>query len=161
MSEICVRQLQGNISVNLTKNVEDFFDKVEGKPYELTTKKILFKEDCEDYEGRSGFFCSELVAAAYEECSLLNVEKDNINRFWPVSFSPSGYFERSLKPGFELGPVILIDCNKAEIGNARRMVSSGSRRQINFYKSSFKDKSATAATPSKVGDIPETPSGTE
>ena len=92
MSEICVRQLQGNISANLTNKVKDFFEKVEGKPYELTTKKILFKEDCEDYEGRSGFFCSELVAAAYEECSLLNVEKDNINRFWPVSFSPSGYF---------------------------------------------------------------------
>ena len=44
MSEICVRQLQGNVSVNLTKMVEDFFDKVEGKPYELTTKKILFKK---------------------------------------------------------------------------------------------------------------------
>ena len=161
MSEICVRQLQGNVSVNLTKMVEDFFDKVEGKPYELTTKKILFKEGCEDYEDRSGFFCSELVAAAYEECGLLNVEKDNVNRFWPVAFSPSGYFERSLNSSYELGPVILIDCNKAEIGNARRMVSSGCRRKTNFYKSSFKNESSTAAALSKNSNLSEAPSGTE
>ena len=85
MSEICVRQSQYLSKPD--KKVKDFFEKVEGKPCELTTKKILFKED-EDYEGRSGFFVL-FVAAAYEECSLLNVEKDNINRFWPVSFSPS------------------------------------------------------------------------
>ena len=59
----------------------------------------------------------ELVAAAYEECGLLNVGKHNVNRFWPVVFTPGGYFERSLSNGLELGPVIVINCNKAEVGN--------------------------------------------
>ena len=42
MSEIAVRH-HATYSRMFSKDLENFFDKVEGKPYELTTKKILFK----------------------------------------------------------------------------------------------------------------------
>ena len=156
MSEIAVRQLSGNIPATFSKDLENFFDKVEGKPYELTTKKILFKESLTDYEDRSGYFCSELVAAAYEECGLLNVGKDDVNKFWPVAFAPGGHFERSLNSGFELGSVFVINCNKAEVGNARRVVGSGSntirRLRSNLYNSSRK---ATTTTKDIIIEAPK------
>ena len=44
MSEIAIRQLSGNIPTTFTDDIVKFFEKVEGKPYELTTKKILFND---------------------------------------------------------------------------------------------------------------------
>ena len=78
---------------------------------------------------------------------MLLTKKDDVNKFWPVAFAPGGHFERSLNSGFELGSVFVINCNKAEVGNARRVVGSGSntirRLRSNLYNSSRKATTTT------------------
>ena len=61
----------------------------------------------------------------------MNVGKDDVNKFWPVAFAPGGHFERSLNSGFELG-LFVINCNKAEVGNARRVVGSSNTIRRSF-----------------------------
>lgn len=66
-----------------------------------------------DYEsnnewGKSkGFFCSQLVAAAYSYCGILNINKSS-KKYLPGSFS-SNSDHLELNEKYSLGPEIIID----------------------------------------------------
>lgn len=61
-----------------------------GKKYELTTAKLFAKKVDNVRDGEKveydGFFCSELVAAAYKELNLIPKQIPS-SQYWPVTFS--------------------------------------------------------------------------
>ena len=123
-TKIEIRRLEGNLPSKdlLEAKFIEFVDKVEGKPYSLTPKKLIVNDAMEDSSEKAGYFCSELVAAAYRDVGLLPDDKLSANMFWPSSFMPSGLFERSLAPGVTLGESMEINCREVEVGFARQVV---------------------------------------
>ena len=131
-----IRRLDGLLPVSrveINSKFTAFVKKVEGKPYSLSPKKILLKDRLDDSSNKSGFFCSELVAAAYQECGLLSNEDSSTNMFWPSSFMPGGLFERCLINGVELLEPLEVNCREVEVGYARKMVKDKrTRRAVKF-----------------------------
>lgn len=85
-------------------SLNDFVNKVKGKSYGLSPKKMLLKGSFRAPGDEKDFFCSELVASAYKALGIIN-EKIPSNNFFPGSFEDDkslGLLEA------KLGPIKLI-----------------------------------------------------
>jgi hypothetical protein len=147
-SKIVIRSLTGSFPLpreDISSIFVKFIKKVEGKPYSLSPKKLLLKDGLGDSSSKSSYFCSELVAAAYQEAGLLADAESSTNMFWPSSFMPGGLFERCLIKGIKLGEPIELNCREVEVGYARKLVrNKSSRGAVLFKPSSEKEKPAGA-----------------
>ncbi len=101
--------------------MKEFTASVKGAKYNLGIRKLLTKQTFEASAER-GFFCSELVAAAWQETKVLNVDKA-ANQFWPTDFAEGGVVEKSLAPGWTLEPTVLIDTRVLEVGRSKMRAS--------------------------------------
>ena len=97
--------------------MKDFVSSVQGAKYNLGIRKLLTKQTFEA-SAEKGFFCSELVAAAWQKTKILNREKA-ANKFWPTDFAEGGVVEKSLMQGWTLGPTVLIDTRVLEVGRSK------------------------------------------
>lgn len=77
------------------------------KEYKFSKRGFFCKFRMEkNNTNKDGYFCSELVAAAYYFCSLITEKYDSSN-YLPRDFSKNGYV--SFVKGFELGREFIID----------------------------------------------------
>lgn len=82
-SRIAYRKLLFKRSQETLQSLEEFVQAVSGRRYHLTFKKLM----CVSSE-RKGYFCSELVAAAYQHIGLLPKDP-HASKYWPCHFSQS------------------------------------------------------------------------
>lgn len=59
-----------------------------------------------DWSKSEGFFCSQLVAAAYFKMGIINYDRCSI-RYYPGDFSQNSNLD--FNPDFSLGPEIIVD----------------------------------------------------
>lgn len=85
--------------------LEEFVNKVVGKAYKLSTRKIVMKNPQKKPGDETDFFCSELIASAYKVLGVLS-EEEISNRFLPGSFAEDGNLQLI---GAKLGPECVID----------------------------------------------------
>ena len=94
--------------------MDDFLLKTKDKNYALPVsiiccpnKKVF--EEKNDWKNSKGFFCSQLVAAAYLNMGILDYDRCSL-KYFPGSFSHSANLP--LKSEFSLGPEIIVDFSK-------------------------------------------------
>ena len=102
------------IKKNISENLDDFLIKTKDMNYALPLTSMCFpgKKNFEKenkWSDSKGFFCSQLVAAAYLNMGIINYEKSTL-RYFPGNFSQSS--EMTLNDDFFLGPEIIIDFTK-------------------------------------------------
>ena len=96
----------------LNKNVNEFIESTKGKQYSLKEIQICCHGKMKEHQRQNkwdkqhGFFCSQLVAAAYHKCGLIS---DNINagHYLPGTFSR--YSDMKLEKGCSLSPEYIVD----------------------------------------------------
>ena len=96
----------------LNKNVDEFINSTKGKGYSLKDIQLCCHGKMKEHQRENkwdkqhGFFCSQLVAAAYHKCGLIS---DNINagHYLPGTFSR--YSDMKLEKGCSLSPEYIID----------------------------------------------------
>lgn len=95
--------------------IVDFIKRIEKKPYRLSINKILCVGNPKQYEKNNewekckGFYCSQLVAAAYMYCGIMEI-KYGAGKYKPGHFSLNKTNEYlSLKDNFELGSEFIIE----------------------------------------------------
>ena len=93
----------------LSMKIDLFLQKVKGSKYYFSLWKYLCKEKYKnkktDNFKSKGYFCSELIAAVYNFCEILD-DKINITNYLPSSFAQNG--DASFNKGFSLGPEYII-----------------------------------------------------
>lgn len=101
------RQLNTSQRSEKVDRFNKFVTIVEGKKYRINPMKILGrkKHGRKSLKDQGGFFCSELVAAAYIYMQLLPVKKA-ANAYWPKHFAESCSLPLI---NASLGPEKLID----------------------------------------------------
>ncbi|KAF0736944.1 hypothetical protein Ae201684P_000598 [Aphanomyces euteiches] len=100
-----------------------FLEKVEGKPYSMTINKLI--QPSETNADLSGFFCSELVAAAFKATGLID-ESFAASFFWPGSFGSGSEVDQELaRHDAYLEREVVIDCRVLEIALANKDQSGG------------------------------------
>ncbi|EQC25177.1 hypothetical protein SDRG_16950 [Saprolegnia diclina VS20] len=88
------------------------------QPYVMTLGKLVKQE--ETNATLSGFFCSELIAAALKHVGLLDTDLAAAN-FWPGCFASGGQVDKALaRTGASYGPEVVIDCRVLEIAMTHR-----------------------------------------
>jgi hypothetical protein len=87
-SRVTYRHLEVEFSDVILKSLESFVEGVQGMKYHLSAMKLLTKPN----DDTEGYFCSQLVAAAYKTLGLITSEAPS-SGFWPGDFSS----ERSLE----------------------------------------------------------------
>ena len=99
----------------LIENCDLFIKETEKKKYTLSccggiccSKKKEFEKNNE-WSKSDGFFCSQLVAAAYIKCNILKYYKGTGN-FLPGNFAQDQRLE--LHDNFSLGPEIIVEFSK-------------------------------------------------
>eukprot|EP01097_Dermamoeba_algensis_P010791 TRINITY_DN808_c0_g1_i2.p1 TRINITY_DN808_c0_g1~~TRINITY_DN808_c0_g1_i2.p1 ORF type:complete len:355 (+),score=75.58 TRINITY_DN808_c0_g1_i2:114-1178(+) len=110
---VAVRRLKTNCGAKeqqiRTRKLHKFMSTVIGKPYEtdmlLLLKTVAFQDFEEKSKKTSTYFCSELVAAAYQQYGVLD---PNVS---PSSFSPKDFGEDKLPFVYDcqLGPPIAFE----------------------------------------------------
>ncbi|KAF1775491.1 WD40-repeat-containing domain [Phytophthora cactorum] len=102
-----------------------FTAEVEGLCYGLSIRKILRAGQVEQSRSQdSTYFCSELVAEAYQSLGIIS-RFSEANNFWPGSFSPGDFVDTELsRHGASLSPEIIIDCKLLEVATATKQGSS-------------------------------------
>ena len=96
----------------LNKNIDDFIKDTQGKQYSLKEIQLCchgkMKEHQRDnkWSKQHGFFCSQLVAAAYHKCGLIS-DDINAGHYLPGTFSR--YSSMKLEKGCSLSPEYIID----------------------------------------------------
>ena len=93
----------------LRTKLDDFIQKVTGKKYYFSVCQYLFKglnknKITPNFKNQ-GYFCSELIAAAYNYCGILS-NKMNITNYLPSSFAENG--DAAFNEGFNFGPEYII-----------------------------------------------------
>ena len=96
----------------LNRNVNEFINSTKGKQYSLKDIQLCCHGKMKEHQRENkwdkqhGFFCSQLVAAAYHKCGLIS---DNINagHYLPGTFSR--YSDMKLEKGCSLSPEYIID----------------------------------------------------
>lgn len=89
-----------------------FINETQGKEYRLKGCGFCFVESMKDFEKNNqwsqseGFFCSQLVAAAYYKCGIMPYVADS-RHFLPGAFAQRENIE--LNTGFSLGQEMVID----------------------------------------------------
>ena len=103
------------IRENINKNLEDFLLKTKNAKYSLPVMSIICCSSKKTYERYNkwdeskGFYCSQLVAAAYLNMGILTYEKATAN------YLPGKFSQTSILPfteGFNLGPEHIVDLAK-------------------------------------------------
>lgn len=97
----------------LEENCEYFIKETQRKKYKLSCSAICCasKNDYEknnEWDKSEGFFCSQLVAAAYLKFNILKYTKGTGN-YLPGSFSHGQAIDLHLNENFALGPEIIIE----------------------------------------------------
>ncbi len=111
-----IRRLRGPRRRKFRTALREFTASVNGAKYSLGIKKLLTKQTFEASKG-SGFFCSELVAACWQESGVMHGDKAP-NSYWPTDFSEGGKAEAALKDGYRLEGAVLIDTRVVEVARA-------------------------------------------
>ncbi|OQR89379.1 ribonuclease H2 subunit A [Achlya hypogyna] len=123
---IALRKLQLPPAVDrdeFTDKLAAFASQVDGKPYVMTLGKLVKQE--ETNAALSGFFCSELIAAALKHIGLLDTDLAASN-FWPGCFASGGQVDKALAArGAGLDPEVVIDCRVLEIAMTSRTGTTG------------------------------------
>lgn len=83
-SRIVYRHLEVSLTDEMLKSLQSFVDSEQGKNYFISAKQIVCKKGDEE----NGYFCSQLVAAAYKCMGLLPSSVSSAS-FWPGHFSSS------------------------------------------------------------------------
>jgi hypothetical protein len=107
--KIVWRKLHFKRRQKFIENLEGFIKNVVGKKYELSAGKLFgadAKDDLNDLNDKDrGYFCSELIAAAYKALDLLPKQKGS-NKYWPGDFCQSKMYklnnEATLGPEFRV-----------------------------------------------------------
>ena len=96
----------------LNKNVNEFIESTKGKQYSLKEIQICCHGKMKEHQRQNkwdkqhGFFCSQLVAAAYHKCGLIS-DDINAGHYLPGTFSR--YSDMKLEKGCSLSPEYIID----------------------------------------------------
>jgi hypothetical protein len=93
------------------EKLDDFLFETKDKDYKLPLNIICCpsKKDFEEknnWSNSKGFFCSQLIAAAYFKIGVLKYDKCSL-RYFPGDFSQNSSL--SFNDGFRFGPEILVD----------------------------------------------------
>jgi hypothetical protein len=83
--KVALRRLSPPLTASQTAALDKFVQDEIGKQYKLNFRK-LSRQTEKEYTEYSGYFCSELVAAAYKAIGLLHTPKP-ASKFWPGSFA--------------------------------------------------------------------------
>jgi len=102
------------IRTELSNKLEEFLLKTKNAKYRLPLSIICCPgkksyERFNNWEKSKGFFCSQLVAAAYLNMGILSYEKATAN------YLPGKFSQENMLPftdGFNLGPEFIIDLSK-------------------------------------------------
>jgi hypothetical protein len=99
------------IQAEIEEKTEEFINETQNKKYVLSCSAILCykKKDYErknNWKDSKGFFCSQLIAAAYLNCGILQYKKGT-SYYLPGSFSHGKKLQ--LKETYSLGPEVIID----------------------------------------------------
>eukprot|EP00908_Phaeocystis_cordata_P023092 Transcript_5519.p1 GENE.Transcript_5519~~Transcript_5519.p1 ORF type:complete len:409 (+),score=134.47 Transcript_5519:84-1310(+) len=119
--QMALRQLEwderGDPSV--VAKLQAWYDEVKDKPYSLSLGKITQSADhrarsaCLDHDN---FFCSELVAYAYQRLGLLPTSRPACG-YWPVTFSQAAQLR--LEGGAALGDELPVDFLTPAVNSVR------------------------------------------
>jgi hypothetical protein len=102
--------------------LREFTNQVNGAKYKLGFKKLMTSQTLEKSTSEDGgFFCSELVAAAWQELNIMNTDKAP-NFFWPTDFGENGTIEKYFHDQWALESVVLIDTTVVEVARASKHV---------------------------------------
>jgi len=88
-SRIVFRALTFKRSEDYEKEAFEFTKSVTGMNYAVRVTEIVRRKSFSGLEDRSGFFCSELVAAFYKKIGLFPFSK-SANTYYPSSFTGNG-----------------------------------------------------------------------
>lgn len=103
---------QEKVKIDIYAKANQFINETLGKEYRLKGCGICFVESMKDFEKNNewskskGFFCSQLVAAAFYKCGIMPYDYDS-RHFLPGAFSQSANIK--LNTGFSLGQEMIID----------------------------------------------------
>mmetsp|Transcript_29375 Transcript_29375/g.29105 ORF Transcript_29375/g.29105 Transcript_29375/m.29105 type:complete len:125 (-) Transcript_29375:3-377(-) len=103
-NRLVYRQLHTERSNEMLMEIENFIKAVKGMKYNISPRKLIRNK--EDNSKKQGFFCSELVAAAYKSIGLLP-EKPPASKYWPGDFSEKKKIQ--LLKGARCGEELIID----------------------------------------------------
>jgi hypothetical protein len=97
----------------LQEKCDSFLKETEKKKYELSCCALCCARKREyeknnDWSKSKGFFCSQLVAAAYLKFNIIKYTKGT-GYYLPGSFANDKTMELNLEENFSLGPEIIID----------------------------------------------------
>ena len=119
---MAVRRLIGPRSRNFISSLIEFTNLVNGTKYKLGFKKLMTSQTLEkSMSEKGGLFCSELVAAAWQEIKCMKNDKAP-NSYWPTDFGENGKIDEALNDAFMLEPVVLIDTRVVEVARAEEHV---------------------------------------
>jgi hypothetical protein len=109
--EITNKENKEKIQVELEEKIKEFIEETQEKKYVLSCSAILcYKkkeyEQTNDWKKSKGFFCSQLIAAAYLKCGIMNYNKGS-NGYLPGSFGHNKNLH--ITDNYSLGPEIIID----------------------------------------------------
>jgi hypothetical protein len=108
----CDEAKKEEIQNSLQSDIELFHKETSRKNYALNccniicSKKRVYEEKNE-WEKADGFFCSQLVAAAYLKCGILDYDYGT-GHYLPGSFAQN-FKNLKMKSPYKLGPEILIE----------------------------------------------------
>lgn len=105
-SRVVYRKLEFNRNYSVLQDLERFIKNVVGKRYKISPGRLLSQQPDKDPINKAGFFCSELVAAAYKELGILSNALPS-SRYWPGDFAESNPI--ALLNNAVLHPGILLD----------------------------------------------------
>lgn len=107
-SKIVYRQLQTVRSDKMLFEFENFVKEVKGMKYQISAKKLISNKDETNHNLKNGYFCSELVAAAYKSLDLLPSSPPS-SKYLPGHFSANKSLP--LQNHSKLGNEMLINFN--------------------------------------------------
>lgn len=114
---MAIRRLKGPRRRHFKTSLKEFTASVRGAKYNLGILKLLKKQTFQE-SAEKGFFCSELVAAAWQATRVIKTERAP-NQFWPTDFADGGVIEKSLMAGWTMEPTVLIDTRVLEVGRSQ------------------------------------------
>lgn len=111
----CDDQIEEDLMDEIEVKLFDFIKITEKKPYRLSCDKLFCAskpkayEVNDDWSKAKGFYCSQLVAAAFMHAGIMKIETCS-GRYLPGSFAVTKKKESlSLKNQFDLGAEFLLD----------------------------------------------------
>jgi len=140
-AKVVVRRLMFGRSAQTRAVLRDFCLEVDGKPYGLSPIKIFRRNSTDSKES---YFCSELVARAYQQLQLLPADVACCD-FLPVSFSQSNRLQ--LLQGAYLDDEILVEFKKNEVSESQARTTRQYNQLIAWLQS------PRATTTSKVSSV--------